>query len=366
MPEAPDFLRFLCDPGKSGGPRLFSANQAPRQVMTMVPSSRIREYPIQALKMDPLSHVFSLLTADQRHPARLDARGSWSLAFPGSSHVRFGAAVAGGCWLIVEDEEAPLWLERGDGYLLTRGQAYTVATDPELAPEDGAQIFRAQGSHVRYGSGLGKSTSLVSGRFTFDELSNELLLQVLPRTVHLKAGGDAPQVLQAAIDMLDYETRDRHFGASLVTHHVAQIMLVQALRRAAASPDRPPMGWLAALADPRIGTALQMMHQQLDHRWTVSELARAAGMSRSIFAMRFKQLTGNAPLDYLLRLRMRTACQALGLGHANVAGVAYDIGYHSESAFSNAFKRVMGASPRRFLPSKQRKEILPSRGDKTH
>ena len=302
--------------------------------------------------MDPLSHVFSLLSIDQRHPARLDARGSWSLAFPGSSHVRFGAAVAGGCWLIVEGEPAPLRLEQGDGYLLTRGQAYTVTTDPQLSPDDGFLVFRSQGSHVRYGEGPDPCVSLVSGRFTFDELSNELLLQVLPRTMHLKAGGDLPQVLQAAIDILDYETRDRRFGASLVTHHVAQIMLVQALRRVAASPDHPPMGWLAALADPRIGVALKAMHEQLDRRWTVGELARAAGMSRSIFALRFKQLTGNAPLDYLLRLRMRTACQALGAGHTNVAGVAYEIGYHSESAFSNAFKRVMGAPPKRFLPQK--------------
>ena len=159
---------------------------------------------------------------------------------------------------------------------------------------------------------------------------------MLPSIVHLRAEGEG-SVLQAAIHMLDHETRERRLGASLVTHHVAQIMLVQSLRQIAASPDRPAMGWLAALADPRIGAALQLMHEQIDRRWTVNDLAREAGMSRSIFALRFKQLTGSAPLDYLLRLRMRMACQALQTGERNVAEVAY------ESRPDTDFGAVVGA-----------------------
>ena len=79
-------------------------------------------------------------------------------------------------------------------------------------------------------------------------------------------------------------------------------------------------------------------------------------MSRSIFALRFKQLTGSAPLDYLLRLRMRMACQALQTGERNVAEVAYEAGYHSESAFSNAFKRVMGVPPKTFRAPRRHNE----------
>ncbi|SFP26614.1 AraC family transcriptional regulator [Variovorax sp. 770b2] len=297
---------------------------------------------------DPISHVFSLLRVDHRYPARLDARGDWALSFPGSSHVRFGAAVAGACWLTVGNEAQPLRIEAGDGYLLTRGQVYTVASDLSIRPEDGVELFRRNDSHLHYGTGQGERVSLVSGRFTFDELSTEVLLGVLPPTLHLKAGDGSSEVLKAAIDMLDYETRERRFGASFVTHHVAQIMLVHALRRVAASPEHPPLGWLAALANPHIGAALGLMHAQSDRRWTVGELARAAGMSRSIFALRFKELTGSAPLDYLLHLRMRKAGLALRAGRGNVASIAYEIGYRSESAFSNAFKRVMGASPKDF------------------
>ncbi len=303
--------------------------------------------------MDPLLQIFSLLKVDHRHPARLDTGGDWALRFPGSSHVRFGAAVRGTCWLAVEGAPEPIHLQAGDGYLLTRGQPYTMASDLGLPTEEGAPLFRQQRSLVRYGDS--DDTSLVAGRFTFDELSSELLLEVLPPIVHLRAEG-AGSVLQAAIHMLDHETRERRLGASLVTHHVAQIMLVQSLRQIADSPHRPAMGWLAALADPRVGAALQLMHEQLDRRWTVNDLAREAGMSRSIFALRFKQLTGSAPLDYLLHLRMRMACQALQTGERNVAEVAYEAGYHSESAFSNAFKRVMGVPPKTFRAPRRQGE----------
>jgi AraC-like DNA-binding protein len=296
--------------------------------------------------MDPLRHIFPLLRIDPRRPARLDTGGTWALRFPGSPHVRFGAAVAGMSWLTVAGQQHPLKLESGDGYLLTRGQAYTVGSDPDMPGEDGFALFRQQGGHVQYGSA--RSVSLVSGRFTFDELSSELLLQVLPPIVHLKPADDSAVVLRAAIDLLDYETREQRLGASLVTHHVAQIMLVQALRMVAASEIARPMGWLAALADPRIGAALQLMHEQIDRRWTVHELAKVAGMSRSVFARRFKQLVGSAPLDYLLHLRMRVAGNALRSGRGNVSAVALEIGYRSESAFSTAFKRIMGAPPKDF------------------
>jgi len=276
----------------------------------------------------------------------LDTGGVWALRFPGSPHVRFGAAVSGTSWLTVVGQRHPLKLEAGEGYLLTRGQAYTVGSEPGMIGENGVALFRQQGGRVRYGPLRG--VSLVSGRFTFDELGSELLLQVLPAIVHLKPAGDTAAVLRAAIDLLDHETCEARFGASLVTHHVAQIMLVQALRTVADSERGRPMGWLAALADPRIGAALQLMHEHVDRRWTVQELAKSAGMSRSVFAHRFKQLVGSTPLDYLVHFRMRVAGNALRAGKRSVSAVAQEIGYRSESAFSTAFKRIMGVPPKDF------------------
>jgi len=75
------------------------------------------------------------------------------------------------------------------------------------------------------------------------------------------------------------------------------------------------------------------------------ELAASVGMSRSKFALRFKSLVGPGPFDYLLHWRMHLAVRALRGSNKPIYSVAFGLGYESESAFSNAFKRVMGYSP---------------------
>jgi transcriptional regulator GlxA family with amidase domain len=136
-------------------------------------------------------------------------------------------------------------------------------------------------------------------------------------------------------------------GASLVTRRLADVLLVQALRAYFAIHGDDSAGWIGALTDPRIGAALNLMHGDVAHPWTIEELARAVGMSRSGFALRFKNLVGIPPLDYLLRWRMQLARDCLRR-KATVASIAARLGYTSESAFGNAFKRIYGRAPKRY------------------
>jgi AraC-like DNA-binding protein len=106
-------------------------------------------------------------------------------------------------------------------------------------------------------------------------------------------------------------------------------------------------GWIGALSDPKIGAGLRLLHRDVSRNWKVEELARSVGMSRSAFALRFKTLVGVPPLDYLLRWRMQRARDLLRRND-NVATVAFRLGYQSESAFGNAFKRIYGRSPKRY------------------
>lgn len=294
--------------------------------------------------VDPLRRLFPLHNIDLRRPARIDTGGTWALRFPESPHVRFGALVSGTCWLTASGA-APTKLEAGDGYLLTRGQSFSVGSEPYLPAEDALALEPKgyAGGQIQYGEHRG--TSLVSGRFNFDELTNEFLLEILPPVVHLSGDGPGATSLRAAIEIVDYETSNQGFGASLVTHHVAQIMLVQSLRNVINTPGHPPIGWLAGLADQRIGLAMELMYEEVEKRWTVADFAKQVGMSRSLFARRFKDLTGSSPLDYLLGIRMRLASEALRTTRRGIATIGYDVGYQSESAFSVAFKRFTGFSP---------------------
>lgn len=131
-----------------------------------------------------------------------------------------------------------------------------------------------------------------------------------------------------------------------MTRRLADILLVQALRAYVTTHGVESAGWLGALADARIGTAINLMHRDVSRTWKVEELAIAARMSRSAFAHRFKERVGLAPLDYLTRWRMNLAREALRRGSTPIATLAAELGYSSESAFRNAFKRVFGRAPK--------------------
>ena len=85
------------------------------------------------------------------------------------------------------------------------------------------------------------------------------------------------------------------------------MMLVQALRLHMAEGPDAGVGWLFALADKQMGAAIGAMHENPAHRWTLQELAQHAGMSRSNFALKFKEMVGMSAMDYLTRWRMLLA-----------------------------------------------------------
>jgi AraC-like DNA-binding protein len=131
----------------------------------------------------------------------------------------------------------------------------------------------------------------------------------------------------------------------LMVEHLAQIMLVQVLRLWLAYGTDKPAGWLAALSDPRLTRALSAMHAEPARRWTLAELGVIAGMSRSVFAARFRDAVGQPPLDYLIRWRMVLAADRLKRTNDSVGAIGFSIGYASEAAFCTTFRRVVGCAP---------------------
>ena len=172
------------------------------------------------------------------------------------------------------------------------------------------------------------------------------MMAMMPPIVHLREES-AKAALRWSVERIMAETRERRPGTGLVVQHLAQMMLVEALR-VHLSEARGAVGWLFALADRQIGAAITAMHEEPGRRWTLQELAERAAMSRSTFALRFKEVVGMAPMEYLARWRMLLADDRLRHSRQPISSVALSVGYTSESAFSTAFKRVMGAAPRRY------------------
>jgi len=295
--------------------------------------------------MDPLSEVFSLLDIESARSTRFEASGAWALRFPAKPTLKFAAVLRGGCWLALPDQP-PQRLRAGNTFLLANAPSYILASDLGRIPDDGLLLFD-QG-RAKLGRLGGDETVMIAGSFAFGSANAQLLMERLPPLMILSSDQPRAALLRNTLEVLDLELAEDQMGAGLLTRRLADILLVQALRAYVDDQGAENTGWLGALNDEKIGKAIRLMHGRVDHRWKVEELASAVGMSRSAFALRFKALVGMPPLEYLLRWRMQLARNALRGGNENnLAGLALRLGYASESAFGNAFKRLFGHSPRR-------------------
>lgn len=303
--------------------------------------------------MDPLSDVFSLLRVERVVAAHLEVRGAWAMRFTGLRHIKFAGVLEGSFWLWTEDGTPPLRLEAGDFYLLTRGQPYCTGSDPTLDAVDGravlAQCVGTDGI-VRYGE-EGERVSASGGRFVFDNDASDLLARLLPPIVHVPSASESAASLRAVLELLRLESRTEKPGAPVAAASLANMVLVQILRAHLAS-DGPAPGWLGALADPKIGAALGLMHADIARPWRVGDFASAVAMSRTAFAERFKSLVGVPPLKYLTDWRMAVAGFALKTSDKSISEVAESVGYGSDVAFSAAFRRTVGRSPGRLRASR--------------
>lgn len=296
--------------------------------------------------MDPLSDVLGLLKPRNLMSAGFDAGGPWSVRFPDQrATIKCGAVVSGTCWVTVEGVAAPVRLDAGASFLLPSGRPFRLASDPVLSPVAAGTMFPL----ARHGGVVtiqgGGETFLVSSRFALDGAHAAMLLRVLPPIIHLRPQGEEA-ALRWSVERMMQELRDPQPGSALVIQDLARMMLIEGLRRHLAEAPQGGVGWLFALADRRLGAAIGCLHDAPAHRWTLAELAARAGMSRSTFAQHFREKVGTSPLDYLTRWRMALAAERLARSGDPVSVLAPALGYESESAFSTAFKHVMGCSPR--------------------
>jgi AraC-like DNA-binding protein len=297
--------------------------------------------------MDPLSDVLSLLKPRSYMSGGIDAGGDWSFYFPQHEGIRCFAVASGSCWLAMEGVADPVRLEAGHCVVLPHARAFRLASDLSLAPIHFKMVLTAPlNGSIRSWNGGGSCLGL-SAYFTFAGDPANVLLGVLPPIVHIRNEADRA-AMRWCLERMMKELREPQPGSFLLGQHLAQMMLVEALRLYIAEGLRGGVGWLYALADKQIGPAMSAMHEDPAHCWTVQELAERAAMSRSIFAQKFKGTVGATPMEYLTRWRMLLAADRLKNTGDSISVISLSLGYESESAFGKAFKRIMGCSPRRY------------------
>ena len=298
--------------------------------------------------MDPLSDLLALLKPSATISSGFDAGGSWAVRFADQAgQIKCYSVLRGQCWLAVDGIESPVRLCEGEAFVLPRGLPFRIASDLAIEPIEAGSLFPSAraGGQVRVGSG--GEFALVGARFAVAGGPSGLLRRLLPPILHLQTASEKA-ALSWSVERMMQELREKRPGFRLMAQDLSHMLLLQALRaylEQSASGDR---GWLAALADKQLRLAVHAIHADPARRWTLKDLGAEAGMSRTMFAERFRAVMGETPMQYLARWRMLLACDRLEHADDRLATIAVDLGYESESAFSMAFKRVMGCSPRHY------------------
>lgn len=293
--------------------------------------------------MDPLAAIISLLRPRTVLSKVVSGAGAWSIRKPAYDDPAFCIMLEGSCFLVPDGLDA-LELEHGDFVFLPQMPVFTLASDRNLPP---TSIGLDSSHETRHGTLSGPPTMrMLGGYFRFDRTNATLLRRLLPPLVHVRRDESGASRLRRIVELIGEETETDGPGRDLILERLVQVLLVEALRFRSRSPARQERGLLAGLSDPALARALREIQGDLARKWTVAELARTAFLSRAVFAERFARMVGMPPMEYLLEWRMAVAKDMLRHEHQGLAEVAGKVGYQSASAFSTAFTRLTGRSPR--------------------
>lgn len=176
-------------------------------------------------------------------------------------------------------------------------------------------------------------------RVRFDGPAAPLLLSAFARPLSIELG---PQVgeLDLVVRLIAAELAEPRCGQPALLERAGEILLIGLLRHLLASP-RSSRGMLNGLADPRLARAIVAIHRQPRAPWSLAGLAAEAGMSRTAFAIRFRELIGCTPGSYLTELRLAIARREIERG-ASLKRAAGEAGYASTTALSRALARRSG------------------------
>jgi AraC-like DNA-binding protein len=299
--------------------------------------------------MDPLLDLIRLLRPRAAlFGGGLDACGRWGLSFRKRDDLLFCWLEAGECQLVRPDSD-PLSIRQGDFVLVRTSTPFTLTSDVSVAPVDSeAAVAAAKNVRLKLGQGADRPVTLHAGKIIFDTANEDLLAGLLPPLVHIGARDASLGPVRSLLTMNEREARQPGPASEFIIVRLVELILVEILRTRQWRPSEDDVGLLAGLADPVIAQALTALHRDVVHDWTVGELAKLSGVSRSAFAIRFRKIVGTAPIEYLLRWRLALAKDELKRGHRTIAEVAFAVGFQSSSAFSTAFTRAVGCSPTRF------------------
>lgn len=299
--------------------------------------------------MDALSEVLRLANLTGSVLADATAGGAWCVSVPAATTRSFAHVILEGDCALKAGEAEPVALRTGDVAFLPRGESHLLGSDLAAEATPFASLLRppvaGELAPITLG-GSGRRTRWVTLAISADRHLAEPLFAALPPVLRSGLRGTAPLAwLSDSLGLSLSGTDAPRAGGTASLSRVAELVLIEALRRHVESLPPGGAGWLAGLNDRYVGAALALVHGRPGEHWTVERLARQVGLSRSALAERFSQVVGEPIFGFLTQVRLQLAAHELLTTARSIESVAEDAGYEAVNSFSRAFKRVFGKPP---------------------
>lgn len=303
--------------------------------------------------MDVLSDILDLLKFKGSLYFTTEFRAPWGIQVPHYQHVaRFHLAAGGDCWVNVAGSSEPVLLSSGDMIIVPHGTAHTLSDKIDTPIIDLDAAIEASGydgdGHLIYGGSKEGHSNLVCGHFEFDGNFQHPLISDLPDFILIR-GKKAMEFswFESAMRYMSYETGINQMGNQAVIKRLSEILFIHAVR-VWSTEGGHESGFLRAVGDKNIGRGLKSFHDKPEANWTIEKLAIEAGLSRSVFAERFRALMTMTPMQYVTMWRMQKACKFLLESELSTDSIAEKVGYQSLASFSKVFKKTIGTGPGAF------------------
>lgn len=293
--------------------------------------------------MGPFDEVLGGMHVGRSLYAQLNLRAPWGVRFSTETQARLVVVVRGRCWLRWDGSPTPMQVEAGGCLIIKPNVAFDLS-DSRRRKVISCKSLLHDGRVVENG-GEGEPTELLIGNFSFDAVAAEPLVAPMPRLVYVPLAKEHAELLHGTLALIGKETAQDGLGAAFVLDRLTDALFVQAVRALFTTGFNFAPGWAAAPSDRRVTKAIRAVHADLARSWTVADMAREAGVSRSSFAAAFASVVGESPLDYVTNWRIYRAKVLLSSSDEALAEIAGRVGYDSDTALSRAFKRKVGVSP---------------------